>query len=125
MSPEQARGDNEHLSERSDIFSLGAVLRFLLNEDSTGTPPQPDRRPDKSLQAICEKAMAANPQNRYASVTQFAADVSRHLDGLPVSAREESFVDRATRFYRRHSVAILLITAYLLMRIGLLLVPRR
>jgi serine/threonine protein kinase len=125
MSPEQARGDNELLDERSDIFSLGAMLRFLLSEDSAGTPPQPRRRMDKSLEAICAKALAANPENRYANVTQLAADVSRHQDGLPVSARKESILDKTARFYRRHSVAILLIAAYLVMRIVLLLVSRR
>ena len=125
MSPEQARGHNEHLDERSDIFSLGAMLRFLLKEDSSAAPAEPGRNLDKSLEAICAKALAANPESRYASVTQLAADVSRHLDGLPVSARKETFLDQAGRFYRRNSVAILLITAYLLMRIVLLLVPRR
>jgi serine/threonine protein kinase len=125
MSPEQARGDNEHLDERSDIFSLGAMLRFLLDEGSPPVPRQPGRKRDKSLEAICQKALAANPESRYASVTQLAADVSRHLDGLPVSARKETFLDKASRFYRRHSVAILLITAYLLMRIVLLLVSQR
>ena len=132
MSPEQARGDNEHLDERSDIFSLGALLRFLLSEGSSGTPPHASGRPrhasgrkDKSLEAICAKALATNPENRYASVTQLAADVSRHLDGLPVSARKETFADKTVRFYRRHSVAILLIVAYLVMRIILLLASRR
>jgi hypothetical protein len=42
-----------------------------------------------------------------------------------VSARKETLVDRAGRFYRRHSVAILLIAAYLLMRVVLLLVSGR
>ena len=124
MSPEQARGDNAHLDERSDIFSLGAILRFLLGGDSSGGAPQPGRRTDKSLEAICAKALAANPEDRYTSVTQLADDVSRHLNGLPVSARKETFADKTLRFYRRHSVAILLIAAYLLMRTVLLLIPR-
>ncbi len=34
MSPEQARGEVESLDGRSDIFSLGALLRFMLNERS-------------------------------------------------------------------------------------------
>jgi eukaryotic-like serine/threonine-protein kinase len=125
MSPEQARGDNDRVDERSDIFALGALLRFLLAETSPGGLSETNRRSDKSLDAICQKAMAANPQDRYASVIQLAADVSRHLDGLPVSARKETFADQAARFYRRHTVAILLIAAYLVMRAVLLLVLHR
>jgi len=125
MSPEQARGDNAQVDERSDIFSLGAILRFLLGVDSAGAAPQPGHGTDKSLEAICAKSLAANPEDRYTSVTQLAEDVSRYLDGLPVSARKETIADKTVRFYRRHSVAILLIAAYLLMRIVLLLVSRR
>ena len=124
MSPEQARGDVEHLDERSDIFSLGALLRFLLTENPRD-PASPSHQVDKFLDAICAKAMAANPENRYPSVTALATDVSRYLDGLPVSARQETFLDKAGRLYRRHSVAILLITAYLLMRVIILLFARR
>jgi eukaryotic-like serine/threonine-protein kinase len=69
--------------------------------------------------------MAMNPADRYANVTQLAEDISRQLDGLPVSARKETFTDKTVRFYRRHSVAILLIVAYLVMRVVLLLLSRR
>jgi len=124
MSPEQARGDNDTLDERSDIFSLGVLLRFLLIEVSPGSP-SPSAPIDKSLEAICGKALQPLPENRYAAVIEFAADVSRYLDGLPVSAREETFLDKAARFYRRHIVAILLITAYLLIRIVLWFISRR
>jgi serine/threonine protein kinase len=124
MSPEQARGENDALDERSDIFSLGAVLRFLLTEVSPASR-QPSRPIDKSLEAVCAKALAALSENRYPAVTDLAADVSRYLDGFPVSARKETLMDKAARFYRRHSVAILLIAAYLLMRVVLLFISRR
>jgi serine/threonine protein kinase len=124
MSPEQARGENDALDERSDIFSLGAVLRFLLTEVSPASR-QPSRPIDKSLEAVCAKALAALPEHRYPAITDLAADVSRYLDGFPVSARKETLMDKAARFYRRHSVAILLIAAYLLMRVVLLFISRR
>jgi serine/threonine protein kinase len=124
MSPEQARGDNDTLDERSDIFSLGALLRFLVTEGILGSPP-PSAIIDKSLEAICAKALEPRAENRYAAVIELAADISRYLDGLPISARKETFLDKAGRFYRRHNVAILLIAAYLLMRVVLLLISRR
>jgi serine/threonine protein kinase len=126
MSPEQARGDNAKLDERSDIFSLGALLRFLLRPSVGQSQTNfPERALDKSLEAICAKATAADPQNRYAKVPELAEDVSRYLDGLPVSARRETFADKTARFYRRNSIAILLIAAYLVMRVVLLLVSHR
>ena len=120
MSPEQAAGDVAHLDERSDIFSLGAVLRFLFTPPAT-THSHLRWRRDKALGAICTKATENEPANRYASVSELSADVSRYLDGLPVSARKETIFDQAARLYRRHTVAILLIAAYLLVRTLILL----
>jgi len=125
MSPEQSRGDVAHVDERSDIFSLGALLRFLCAPPATQPKPNGIWRLDKALEAVCGKATETDPRKRYASVPELSADVSRYLDGLPVSARKETIFDKTARFYRRYTIAILLIGAYLAMRILLLIFSRR
>jgi eukaryotic-like serine/threonine-protein kinase len=121
MSPEQARGETERIDERSDIFSLGKLLEFIAVGGPQGKHPAPAR----PLLAIWAKATAESPNARYANVSELAADLSLFMDGRPVSAYSEGFWERLERFYKRYETGILLITAYLVMRLLVLFVFRR
>jgi serine/threonine-protein kinase len=125
MSPEQARGDVENLDARSDIFSLGALLRFFLTGQPDRATGQSGKQLEKSLEAICSKAAAPAPDSRYLSVPEMALDVSRYLDGLAVGAHRETIFEKAARFYRRYRFFILLIAAYLVMRVLILFFMHR
>jgi eukaryotic-like serine/threonine-protein kinase len=124
MSPEQAVGDLDQLGPRSDVYSLGSTLFSLL----TGKPPYhgedvfevlrkvqrgefaPPRKLDpaldKSLEAVCLKAMALNPEDRYSSCRALAEDVERWMADEPVAAYREPLARRARRWARRNRTAV-------------------
>ena len=121
MSPEQACGEVDLMDARSDIFSLGALLRFVISE---GLVSRSSDRLDRPLEAIWMKACAEDREARYGTVLELAMDVSRYLDGLAVAAYRENIFERLVRFYRRYRFFILLIATYLLVRMILVLFYR-
>lgn len=58
------------------------------------------------LDNIVLKALRKTPQRRYASVDQLSDDIRRHLEGLPVRARKDTFSYRAGKFVQRHKLAV-------------------
>jgi eukaryotic-like serine/threonine-protein kinase len=124
MSPEQARGDLEHLGPRSDVYSLGATLYCLLagrppfqgddaglilRQVQQGEFPSPralDPAIDRALEAVCLKAMAPRPEDRYGSPRALAEDVERWTADEPVSAWREPLGRRACRWAWRHRTPV-------------------
>jgi eukaryotic-like serine/threonine-protein kinase len=58
------------------------------------------------LDNIVLMAIRKEPERRYSSVEQFAADVDRHLKGMPVRARQDTLSYRTSKFVQRHTAAV-------------------
>ena len=64
------------------------------------------RRLVGDLDNILLKALRKEPERRYASVQDLSADLQRHLTGLPVLAREDTFAYRAGKFIQRNKASV-------------------
>jgi eukaryotic-like serine/threonine-protein kinase len=111
MPPEQAAGAHHLVDSRSDVFALGVILRDLI----TGASGEPAVAPP--LAAIWTRALDPASARRYPGAAELAADVARFLDAEPVSAYRETVFERGARLYHKYQTAILLILAYLTMRL--------
>jgi serine/threonine protein kinase len=120
MSPEQAAGRWNEVDPASDIFSLGATLYAVLTgrapyqgrshadileqarRGQFASPRQRKRALPRALDAICLKAMARQPEDRYPTALALAADLETWLADEPVTAYREPLPQRARRWARRH-----------------------
>lgn len=120
MPPEQAEGKAKDLTNRADIYSLGAILYEFI----TGRPPfkgrtlletlqhvrtkepvppiqlQPSVPPD--LQTICLKSLEKDPAKRYNTAEEMADDLEAVLRGDPIKARPISQFEKSVRWAKRN-----------------------
>ena len=142
-APELFRPDAD-VTTAADVYGLGGLLYELLtgerpHADATGAPtgePEPPSRratsvaaspPDVvhrpgllrgDLDAVCLRALQPDPAQRYASADALAADLERHLEDRPVSARPATFAYLAGRFVRRHRAVALSAVVALVALVG-------
>ena len=92
--------------DESDLLAIAAARRL--------TPDKLSRRLVGDIDAIVMRALRKEPERRYVSVEQFAADVRRYLSREPVLARQGNWVYYSQRFVRRHSFGVAAGAAFLL-----------
>ena len=77
-----------------------------------------ERKLRGDLDTILLRSLAREPERRYASAAALADDLRRHLAGRPVAARQDSAVDRAVKFVRRHRLGVAAAALVLLSLVG-------
>jgi WD40 repeat protein len=137
MSPEQADPESSVVDHRTDIYSLGITLYELLTLQAAHKPhnakgllhqiarPEPlaprklFRSIPPDLETIVRKSIAQSPTDRYRSAGALAADLRRFLAQQPIQARPLGRVRRTWRWYKRSPIVAGLLTAVLLLLMGI------
>ncbi len=98
------------VNRREDVATSDGTHRTITPESVShtreGEPDKLRRRLSGDLDNIVLMAMRKEPQRRYASVGQLSEDIRKHLEGLPVIARKDTFGYRSGKFVRRHTVGV-------------------
>jgi WD40 repeat protein/serine/threonine protein kinase len=140
MPPEQAAGRVDEIDARSDVYSAGALLYTLLAGRMPYVPPgaqmnaymvlqmllagPPERVQEidpsvpAELVAICEKAMAREPRDRYASMMEMAEDLRAYLEGRVVRAYETGALAEFRKWVSRNRGTAAAVAALLLVLMG-------
>jgi serine/threonine protein kinase len=139
MAPEQARGRTDQLTPLVDVYAAGAVLFEVLSgrapfadlsSDQVIDQLLRDERPELTdgaflipapLRSVVKQAMAPKPVDRYQTAHTLASDLQHWMDGGPVVAHRETWLERLARLGSRFSAAIAIIAFYLIVRAILLL----
>jgi serine/threonine-protein kinase len=124
MSPEQSTGKVDQVGPASDIYSLGATLYVLLTgkapfegtdifdillrvtEGHFPPPGQVKANVPAALEAVCLKAMALRPEERYATALDLAGDIEHWLADEPAAAYRDPLPVRLGRWTRRHRTLV-------------------
>ncbi|MCA9245806.1 MAG: protein kinase [Planctomycetales bacterium] len=135
MPPEQAIGNIERVGPLSDVYSLGAVLYYMVAgrppfraasivdtlrqvvEQEPVSPRELNPAIDRDLDTIALKALEKDPARRFSSARALADDLDRYLEGRPIQARPVSRIERTIRWARRNRIVAALT---MLVAVGLL-----
>lgn len=132
MAPEQATTKKLEKNERTDIYSLGALLYYLLCFESPlksgelgemlADTVRGNIRPLKewkktldipdALIKVCQKSMHVTPEKRYSSVVDLMRDVRAYMGGYATSAEQAGFFTQLSLFYRRNKLILNLILIF-------------
>ena len=138
MAPEQAVGNEDDYDERTDVYSLGAILFAILNFRSPaayweeadvesllrgtadgsiidGIEMKNDIRTiPPELESICRKAMALRKEDRYQSVKALRDDIGNYLSNFPTLAEDPAAHKKAFLFIKRNLAKLAIFSALVL-----------
>jgi len=118
LPPEVAGRRASNLDPRADVYGVGATLYELLAGHPPFDPSNPVRalqqilneepKPlnlkgrDRDLETIVLHAMDKQPNHRYQTAAELAAELQRYQQGLPILTRPPNVIARGWRLVRRH-----------------------
>ncbi len=137
MSPEQAKGHQDQIDTRTDVFALGVILYHLLTgrppHDLSGSiydvlqriiegkitrPREAGQSIDRELEALLLRALATDMASRYASAGDLADDIDNYLQGEPLRARIPTTCYFLSRKVRKHWKQVSVTAAVLTVILG-------